>query len=285
MTWGNKPTDGGGLILSVAERTALFQSEPALKKYVRRYMSGGDFLNNDIRYCLWLKDAKPQELRRSPEIMSRLERVRDFRLSSDALSTRKYADYPYLFRQIAQPDSDYLAIPEVSSERRAYIPMAYISKNIICSNTVQFVRDATPYHFGVLSSRMHMAWVKQVAGRLESRYRYSNTLVYNNFPWPENPTTKQRSAVERAAEAVLEARKKFPDSTLADLYDPRTMPPELLRAHTELDRAVDRCYRAEPFTSDRLRVEYLFSLYEKLIAPLLPAPARPRRSAGRPRGN
>ncbi len=281
MTWGNKPTDGGGLILSSEERYALLQSEPTIGKYIRRYMSGGDFLNDEIRYCLWLKDAKPEELRRSPAVISRLERVRSFRLSSDAQSTRKYADYPSLFRQTAQPDTDYLAIPEVSSERRAYIPMAYISRDVICSNTVQFVRDATQYHFGVLSSRMHMAWVKQVAGRLESRYRYSNTLVYNNFPWPENPTGKQRAAVERAAEAVLEARTKFPDSTLADLYDPRTMPPELLRAHTELDRAVDRCYRAEPFTSDRQRVEYLFSLYEKLTAPLLPVPARRKRAAWR----
>lgn len=283
MTWGNKPTDGGGFILSVEEREALFQSEPEVRKYVRRYMSGRDLLNDEIRYCLWLKDAKPEEMRRSPMVMSRLERIRSFRLSSDAISTRKYADYPSLFRQTAQPDTDYLAIPEVSSERRAYIPMAYVSKDIICSNTVQFVRDATPYHFGVLSSLMHMAWVKQVAGRLESRYRYSNTLVYNNFPWPESPSEKQRAAVERAAEAVLETRKQSSGSTLADLYDPRTMPPDLQRAHKELDRAVDRCYRAEPFISDRQRVEYLFSLYEKLTAPLLPAPAKRRRAGGRAR--
>ncbi len=283
MTWGNKPTDGGGFILSVEEREALFQSEPEVRKYVRRYMSGRDLLNDEIRYCLWLKDAKPEEMRRSPMVMSRLERIRSFRLSSDAISTRKYADYPSLFRQTAQPDTDYLAIPEVSSERRAYIPMAYVSKDIICSNTVQFVRDATPYHFGVLSSLMHMAWVKQVAGRLESRYRYSNTLVYNNFPWPESPSEKQRAAVEHAAGGVLEARRKSPGSTLADLYDPRTMPPDLQRAHKELDRAVDRCYRAEPFTSDRQRVEYLFSLYEKLTAPLLPAPAKRKRAGGRAR--
>jgi hypothetical protein len=216
--------------------------------------------------------------------MERVQRVRDFRASSKAESTRRYAKFPTVFRQIAQPQSDYLAVPEVSSENRPYIPIAFVSQKVICSNTVQFVPDATSYHFGILTSAMHMAWVKQVCGRLESRYRYSNSLVYNNFPWPEAPNAKQRAAVEAVAQGVLDARKKFPDSTLADLYDPLAMPPALVKAHAELDRAVDLCYRPQPFQNDRQRVEHLFALYEKLTAPLIPptkAPAKKRRQKSR----
>src|SRR5208337_615180 len=182
-----------------------------------------------------------------------------------------------LFRQIAQPHSTYLAVPEVSSERRAYIPMAMIEPEVICSNTTQFIPDATLYHYGILTSAMHMAWVKRVAGRLESRFRYSNTLVYNNFPWPVNATNAQRARVEELAQAVLGARAQFPDSTLSELYDPLFMPPPLLQAHQQLDRAVERCYRPEPFANDQARVEFLFSLYEQLTTPLLPAARGTRR--------
>ena len=153
-------------------------------------------------------------------------------------------------------------MPEVSSQNRSYIPIAFVSQNVICSNTVQFVPNATLFHFGVLTSMMHIAWVKQVCGRLKSDYRYSNSLVYNNYPWPAAVTDKQRAAVEAAAQGVLDARAQYPGSTLADLYDPLAMPAPLLRAHQALDRAVDRCYRPEPFTSDRQRVEFLFALYE-----------------------
>ena len=279
MNWGNKPTDGGHFILSPSERAELIKQEPGAKKFIRPYMSGGDFINGDERYCLWLVDAEPGELRNLPRVMDRVELVRQSRLESKAESTRRYAKFPTLFRQIAQPDSDYLAIPEVSSERRHYIPIAYLPKEVICSNKIQFIPKATLFHFGVLTSVMHMAWMRQVCGRLKSDYSYSNSLVYNNFPWPERATDKQRAAVEAKAQAVLDARQQFPDATLADLYDPLAMPPALAKAHAELDRAVDLCYRPEKFESDRQRVEYLFALYEKLTAPLLPAvkAIRPRR--------
>lgn len=266
MNWGNKPTDGGHLILTPEERDGLLAKEPAAVKYIRPFMSGGDFINGMERFCLWLKDVSPGELRSLPLILARVESVKQMRLASKAESTRKYAAFPTLFRQIAQPDSDYLAIPEVSSENRSYIPIVFVTKDVICSNTVQFVPDATLWHFGVLTSTAHMAWMRLVAGRLESRYRYSNTLVYNNYPWP---TEVQKAAVEKAAQAVLDARAAFPTSTLADLYDPVTMPPALVKAHAELDRCVDRCYRKEPFPNDRARVEHLFTLYEKLTAPLV----------------
>jgi len=242
-------------------------------------MGGGDFINGIERYCLWLKDAAPNELRALPMVMARVEGVKQMRLQSKAESTRNYAAYPSLFRQIAQPGSDYLAVPEVSSENRSYIPIAFITKDVICSNTVQFVPDATLWHFGILTSATHMAWMRQVCGRLKSDYRYSNTLVYNNFPWPETPSSTQVTAVEKAAQAVLDARAKYPTSTLADLYDPTTMPPILAKAHADLDRSVDRCYRKEPFPNDRARVEHLFARYEELTRPLLPTEKKARTSS------
>ncbi len=290
MSWGNKPTDGGHLILSPEEKIALIASEPGAAKFIRPFMSGGDFINGIERFCLWLKDAAPNELRALPQVMARVEAVKQMRLTSKAESTRKYATYPTLFRQIAQPDSDYLAVPEVSSENRPIIPIAFVTKDVICSNTVQFVPEATVWHFGILTSTMHMAWMRLVAGRLESRYRYSNTLVYNNYPWPEEVSEAQKAAVEKAAQAVLDVREVYlnprlddvmkgdpaPQCTLADLYDPTTMPPALAKAHADLDRAVDRCYRKEPFPNDRARVEHLFALYEKLSVPLA-CPVKKRR--------
>jgi hypothetical protein len=296
MSWGNKPTDGGHFLLSRDERADLIAAEPGAKQFIRPYMGGQDFINNQERYCLWLKDAPPAVLRTLPRVLARVEAVRKFRLASTAASTRAYAEFPTLFRQIAQPDSEYLAIPEVSSENRNYIPIAYVSRDVICANTVQFIPGATRFHFGVLTSAMHMTWMRTVCGRLKSDYRYSNTLVYNNFPWPA-PTDAQKAKVEEAAKQVLAARARhLPPrglATLADLYDPATMPPELVTAHADLDRAVERCYRAEKFHADRERVEHLFSLYEKLTAPLLPAAAKtrgtraaaaaPRKASGRPR--
>lgn len=278
MSWGNKPTDGGNLLLSSAERDALLQQEPQAASFVRPYVGGGDFIDGITRYCLWLPDATASLLRDCPEVMKRVEAVREFRLSSKAASTRAYAEFPTLFRQIAQPSTAYLAVPEVSSEKRKYIPMAFLGPEVICSNTLQFVPSAAPYHFGVLTSEMHMAWVRQVCGRLESRYRYSNTLVYNNFPWPQDVTDKQQAAVAAAAEHVLATRGTFNGQTLADLYDPLAMPKALRDAHKDLDRAVDKCYRSQPFTSERQRVEYLFDLYQKLITPLTAPVKKPRRA-------
>ncbi|WP_343038783.1 DNA methyltransferase [Pseudoxanthomonas kalamensis] len=303
MSWGNKPTDGGHLILSPEERDELLASEPGAAKFARRYMSGGDFINGIERYCLWLNDATPQELKALPEVMKRVEAVKKSRLASKASSTREYAKYPTRFRQIAQQDSDYLAIPEVSSERRDYIPIAFLAKEVICSNKIQFVPDATPYHFGILSSAMHMAWVRAVCGRLKSDFSYSNTIVYNNFPWPDLPTAspvgaasaataagvavdaaptgenKLRTTIETAAQSVLDARARFPDATLADLYDPLTMPPALVKAHQQLDKAVDNAYIAAEKTAGRKppklstdaeRVAFLFERYQALTS-LLPA--------------
>lgn len=431
MSWGNKPTDGGHFILSPEERDALLSVEPAAARFVRRYMSGGDFINGDERYCLWLVDATPQELKALPEVMKRVDAVRRSRLESKAASTREYAKFPTLFRQIAQPDSDYLAIPEVSSERRAYIPIAFLPRDVICSNKIQFVPDAESFHFGVLNSAMHMAWVRAVCGRLKSDYSYSNTIVYNNFPWPELPLeplshrergrgegkslppkeaiefarslrkqstdaeqrlwallrnrqlggfkfrrqhplppytldfycedaklcveldgsqhaqaatgderrdkflhergirtlriwnnevfanlegvleaiwsalhdapspptplprgegSKHRAAIEAAAQGVLDARAQFPDATLADLYDPLTMPPALVKAHAALDKAVDAAYLAAEkaagrkppkLDTDAERVAFLFQRYQALTS-LLPAatPTKPARKRG-----
>ncbi len=224
-----------------------------------------------MRWCLWLKDANPAELRALPKVMERVERVRKFREKSSAEPTRKAAKTPTLFFYISQPATDYILIPEASSERRQYIPIGFMPKEVISANTNFLVPSASLYLFGVLTSTMHMAWMRQIGGRLKSDYRYSAKLVYNNYPWPATATEKQRAAVEKAAQAVLEARKEFPTATLADLYDPLAMPPPLAKAHAALDRAVDLCYRPEPFTSERQRVEYLFGQYEKLTAPLVAA--------------
>ena len=266
MLWGNKPTDGGNLIISPEEKEELIAKEPAASKFIRRYMGGGDFLNGIERYVLWLKDANPNELSDLRMVTKRIAAVREFRLQSSAESTRRFADHPTLFRQIAQPKTNYLAVPEVSSERRPYIPMAFLPPEVICSNTVQFVPEASKYGFGVLTSAMHMAWMRQVCGRLKSDYRYSNSLVYNNFPWPESATNEQRAKVEECAQVVLDARQSHLENgaTLANLYDPLYMPAPLLKAHQNLDRAVDRCYRAAKFETERERVEFLFGLYEEL---------------------
>lgn len=277
MSWGNKPTDGGHLILSEEERGELLELCPSAKRYIRRFMSGSNFVDDSVRYCLWLEDATPEDLATMPPVMKRIAAVKAFRLASKAASTRAYARYPSRFRQIAQPDSAYLAIPEVSSERRTYIPMAMIPKKVICSNKIQFIPSASSWIFGILTSAMHMAWTRVVCGRMKSDISYSNTLVYNNYPWPRNPTAAQISKVEELAKGVLSVRTSFPKSTLAQLYDPLLTPPELLKAHQRLDRAVERCYRAEPFANDRERVEFLFALYEQLTAPLLPAAPKTRR--------
>lgn len=267
MSWGNKPTDGGHLILSSEERDELLLKEPAATPYIRPYISGGDFINGVMRYCLWLKGVDPTQLRHLPLVMSRVEQVRQTRLASKAATTRDFARYPTLFRQISQPDTDYLAVPEVSSERRPFIPIAFVQQEVICSNTVQFVPDATLYHFGILSSTMHMAWMRAVCGRLKSDYRYSNSIVYNNFPWPE-PTTVQHAAIESAVQVVLGARATFPNATLADLYDPLSMPPELVKAHQALDRAVDAAYGKIVFKTEAERVAFLFERYQQLTVPL-----------------
>ena len=212
-----------------------------------------------------------------PTVMERVQAVRDFRLKSSAIPTRKMAAMPTRFFFESQPATDYILIPEVSSERRNYIPIGFVSKEVISANTNFLIPSADLFLFGVLTSTMHMAWMRQIGGRLESRYRYIGSLVYNTFPWPDAATPTKRTAVEKAAQRVLDARAAFPASTLADLYDPLTMPPSLAAAHAALDKAVEKCYRSDPFPSDRARVEYLFALYEHLTAPLAPTPRTRRR--------
>jgi hypothetical protein len=270
MIWGNKPSDGGNFLFdNEEEKNEFLAKEPKSIKFVRPFLSGGDFINDRKRWCLWLKDITPNELREMKEVVKRVEKVKQMRLASVASVTQKKANTPTLFAQISQPDTNYLAIPEVSSEKRKYIPIGFLKSNIIASNKIQLVPSATLYLFGILTSEMHMTWMKYVCGRLESRYSYSSTIVYNNYPFPENVSDKQKQKVETAAQKVLDTRAKYPDSSLADLYDPLTMPPDLVKAHQALDKAVDLCYRPQPFVSELNRIEYLFSLYEALSAPLL----------------
>lgn len=269
MIWGNKPTDGGNFLFDdETEKNDFLKNEPDADKWIRPYMSGDDFIQGKFRYCLWLKDISPSELNRLTEVKKRVEGVRKSRLESKAEATRRKADTPTLFAQIAQPDSNYLAIPEVSSEKRKYIPIGFISREVIASNKIQMVPAATLWHFGILTSLMHNTWMRYTCGRLESRYSYSNTIVYNNYPWPEKPTDKQTKVVVEAAQAVLDARVSFPDSSLADLYDPNSMPPVLVKAHQQLDKAVDLCYRSQPFINETKRIEFLFELYDKYTAGL-----------------
>jgi hypothetical protein len=277
MRCGNKPSDGGYLILDEEEQRKLINAAPTAEKFLRKFIGSQEFINGGHRWCLWLKDAAPSELRAVPEIMRRVEQVRKFRLESSAEPTRQAAGTPALFFFISQPSTHYIAIPEVSSERRNYIPIGYLPPKVVASNKLYIIAEPSLYILGVLQSAMHMAWMRQVTGRMKSDYQYSGTIVYNTFPWPEEPSAKQRAAVENAAQAVLDARKKFSDATLADLYDPLAMPPALVKAHADLDRAVDLCYRPQPFDNDRQRVEHLFTLYEKLTAPLIPPAKKGRR--------
>lgn len=265
MRYGSKPTDGGHFILDEVEHNELLKVEPGARPYVWPYLGAEDVLNGEKRWCLWLANIPPHELKQLPEVMKRVNAVREFRLKSTAESTRKYAGFPTIFRQIAQPIGNFLLIPRVSSEARKYVPFAYFSKENIVSDSTFFLDACTLYHFAILTSQMHMAWMRQVCGRLESRYRYSKDIVYNNFPWPK-PTEAQAAKLSALAQSILDARAKFPDSTLADLYDPVSMPPALAKAHSDLDAAVDATYRKTPFANDRERVEYLFKEYEKLTA-------------------
>lgn len=269
MVWGNQPRDGGHLTLSADERIEILGKEPNAKQFIRRFIGGYELINGVDRYCLWLKDANPAELKKLPEVMKRVSLVRESRLASKAGSTKRFAETPTLFAQIAHTGKPYLAIPEVSSEKRRYLPIGFLSADVIASNKLQMLPNATLWHFGVLDSEMHMAWMRYTCGRLESRFSYSNSLVYNNYPWPEAPTAAQKAAVEAAAQGVLDARAAHKGASLADLYDPLTMPPDLVKAHQALDKTVDKCYRPQPFASDAKRVEYLFELYEKYTSGLL----------------
>ncbi len=261
---GSKPLDGGNLCLTPEEMLELTKNEPESEKYIRPLIGAKEFLYNQKRYCLWLHDAHPNELRKMKLVMSRIQAVKADR-ERGGQSKRSCVNRPHLFGDNRQPNSNYLVIPKLSSELRKYIPTGFYSPDTIVTDLVSIIPEATEYHFGILTSVMHMAWVKYVCGRLKSDYRYTN-LVYNNYPWPQNITPKQKAKVEKAAQAVLDARAAFPDSTLADLYDPMTMPAQLTKAHAALDKAVDRCYRSRSFTNELNRMQFLFALYEELTA-------------------
>ncbi|MEW6312885.1 MAG: DNA methyltransferase [Pseudomonadota bacterium] len=277
MRYGSMPIDDGHLILTAAERKEFLADSPDNKQLIRRYMGGDEFINNLERYCLWLPDATPDQIRRSPMVSERLNRVKKFRLSSGRDATRKLAATPGLFGEIRQPEKQYLLLPKVSSENRAYMPIGFIKPAIIANGSALIVADAGLFELGILQSAMHMAWMRAVCGRLESRYQYSASIVYNNFPWPDPPSDAQREKIEAAAQAVLDARAAFPDASLADLYDPLTMPLALVKAHQKLDAAVDAAYGNKRFKNDAERVAFLFDLYAHLTAPLAQAAKPPAR--------
>lgn len=263
ISFGNMPLDGGHLLLSDEEKQEFVRNEPGAQKFIRPLVSAKEFLNGQKRWCLWLVHAEPGELKPLPLVLERVEQVRKFRLSSKAPSTQKFASTPSLFRDRNNPDT-FILIPSTTSENRKYIPMGFFTKEYIANNSCHIIPNATLYHFGVLESEMHMAWVRHVCGRLESRFRYSKDIVYNNFPWPEGVSKEKKQAIEDAAQKVLDTRARFPASSLAELYDPLTMPKDLVDAHASLDRAVDSAYGKRSFTSDTDRLAFLFDLYTQL---------------------
>jgi len=266
ITYGSMANDGGNLLLSDDEKKEIVRKEPEAINLIKRFLGSYEFINGIKRWCIWLKDVPPNQYSDLKEIRKRINAVKENRLKSNRLTTRRLADFPMLFGEIRQPNSSYLLIPGVSSENRKYIPIGFLSKDIIASDLTRTILNADLFLFGIISSMVHMTWVKYICGRLKSDYRYSNKLVYNNFPWPNNPNEKNKKKVEKMAHEVIEARKEFPNSSLADLYDPLTMPPELVKAHQGLDKAVDLCYRPQAFTSEAARIEYLFDLYNQYVA-------------------
>lgn len=267
MSFGNMPLDGGNLLLTPDEKDEILSAYPDAAKFIRRTIGSHEYINGVDRYCLWLRGIDPNHYRHIKPIMDRVEAVKRFRLASVAPSTQRFAAMPYQFRDTNVPTT-YIVIPGVSSERRTYIPMGLLDESTIPTNLVHIVPEGKLYHYGVLQSNMHMSWVKYICGRLKSDFRYSKDIVYNNFPWPDSVNDRQRKAIEDAAQKVLDTRQEFPGSSLADLYDPLTMPPALVSAHNALDRSVDLAYRPQPFTGDANRMEFLFSLYEKYTADL-----------------
>lgn len=273
MRCGNKPGDGGHLVFTDDARAELLGEEPAATSLFRRFTGADEFLHGGLRWCLWLKDADPRVLARCPRVLAAIEAVREFRRRSSAAPTRAAAARPTEFFYVSQPATDYIAVPEVSSERRRYIPVGQLPPDTIASNKLYVIASPSLFIFGLLSSAMHMAWTRVLCGRLKSDYQYSGSMVYNTFPWPDCASPPTLARVEAAARAVLGARASSPGSSLAALYDMRKMPPSLSRAHAALDRAVDRCYRREPFGSDEARFQHLFHMYERLSGPR-PAPPR-----------
>lgn len=238
---GGKPVEGGFLIFTKDEKSEFIKQEPRSEKYFRPFIGADDFINNKPRYCLWLLNTSPSDLRQMPKVLERMEKVKKYRLDSSKIATRECAKTPHLFMEIKQPKNEYILVPATSSENRKYIPLGFVEPDYVASNAASYIDAADKFCFGILESNVHMAWMRAVCGRLEMRYRYSNTIVYNNFPWC-NPTDEQKAKIEKTAQGILDARALYPDCSLADLYDELTMPPELRKAHQENDKAVMEAY-------------------------------------------
>lgn len=269
MSSGGKPVEDGYYIFTDDEKNAFLKKEPSAQTYFRKFVGSDDFINGYTRWCLWLHDVSPSDIRKLPECMKRVNSVHDYRLESKKAATRAAAATPMSFMEIKRPVGKFLIVPEVSSQRRKYVPLGFSDKEMICSNKVRFVSNATMYHFGILTSNVHMAWMRAVCGRLKSDYSYSINVVYNNFPWP-TPTEQQKAKIEQTAKAILDARALYPDSSLADLYDDLTMPPELRKAHQANDRAVMDAYGfikgTAARTSESACVAELMKLYQQKVS-------------------
>lgn len=259
---GNQPTEGGNLIMSEFEKEAFIAKYPILELHIKKLIGAAEFIHNKPRYCFWFPHSVPPELRQIKELRERLKLVQEMRKASTDPKTRELANQPYRFREMRNYES-FVIIPSTTSENRQYIPIGFGDKDTIPTNALLIVPNGSVFHFGVLMSAMHMAWVRATCGRLESRYRYSKDIVYNNFPWPESISNSHVKAIEKAAKKVLSVRGDFSSYSFADLYDPLTMPPALVDAHKELDKAVDLAYRPQAFSNEPNRMEYLFGLYEK----------------------
>ena len=263
MSKGSQPTDGGNLIITENEYSSFLEQEPKAIEVIKLFLGGEEFIKGKRRYCLWLAETSPKLLREMPTVIDRIEKVRKFREKSKKAATRKWANFPSVFTENRQPTTNFIAIPEVSSENRRYVPVGFLTPDVICSNKLQLIPNANRYHFGVLTSNVHMAWMRSVCGRLETRYDYSAKIVYNNFPWPE-PTEQQKAEIEKTAQAILDARELYPDCSLADLYDEITMPPELRKAHQANDKAVMRAYGFKKDLSESAIVAELMKMYQEL---------------------
>ncbi|WP_347175386.1 class I SAM-dependent DNA methyltransferase [Polaribacter uvawellassae] len=277
ISFGSMPNDGGNFLFTDDEKNNFLALEPNAVNFIKPLLGGYEFLNGKKKWCLWLKDIKPNELRNLKEVQKRVDNVKNLRLKSSRAATQKLAAYPTLFGELRQPKNKFILIPLTSSENRKYIPMGFFNSDYILNNTCSAIDNATLYEFGVLQSEIHISWVKYTCGRLKSDYRYSNEMVYNNFPWPKNPSEKNKKRVEEKAQKVLDVRATFSESSLADLYHPLTMPPTLVKAHNELDKAVDLCYRPQAFTNETTRIEYLFDLYNQYTVPLLNTPKKKKK--------
>lgn len=268
ISFGNMPNDGGNFFINENEFEQIKSIESKSTEYIKTFIGAHEFLNGQKKYCYWFENVNPKDWNSMPTALQKVKAVEKLRANSSREATKKLALFPYLFGEIRQPKNYFILIPRHSSENRKYIPFGYFSPENIVGDTCLSIESVSLYHFGILQSSMHMCWVNTVCGRLESRYRYSNEIVYNNYPWPENPTEKQVQLIEEKAQNLLDVRVSFPNSSLADLYNPLTMPPALVKAHNELDKAVDVAYSKQNFSTEAKRMEFLFELYEKYTADL-----------------